>query len=51
LLCHVDTRNCAHCGERITWSARLRRWLSVSYADLSGWCPQSPDDTHSPGER
>lgn len=46
----TETGTCAYCGARIRWSVDDYRWRAAAYADLSGYCAQSPELEHLPKE-
>lgn len=39
---------CAWCGEHIRCSEAGRVWRATGYADLGGYCRQSPEQAHGP---
>jgi len=44
----VQARNCAYCGHPVKWVAIRLIWLATDYADLDGYCSESPEHEHLP---
>ena len=42
----IDVRTCCHCGCEVQRIAL--KWHATQYADVDGYCPESPNNLHKP---